>query len=901
MLASFTPNNFHIMMTTVDDILNSGTKLTPMMEQYFSIKKEHRDVLLLFRMGDFYEVFFDDAERASRLLNITLTHRGKLGDFPIPMAGIPHHAAGAYIDRLTLQGLKVAICEQVEDPREAKGLVKRKLTQIVSPGMPYEVERMPQVEGRYMGCAWQDKSTPAHFFYVLIDFTTGDFFGGKTDHEQELAQKLSLLSPKEFIHYPGQWDEVPAMKAFISDESILKTILGKDLFSAKEGALYIERLVPSFRADKTLNSHSALLPPLAALAFYISSTQGLNEFYHIRPFRLESDRGKLKVTLSTLVGLEILPPTRENYAHSLLGFMDKTQSALGGRELKQLFVSPLRDAEQLKMRHDFVEYFTQNTEKLSEFRTLLSGLRDLERIMAKVSNKKVNAADLLGLSQGIEIYHHIARALRDVPQGIFINFDRKLEKKFLDLRAKIQTFINDEIGAALDKGNLIKAGAHRERDRLSKLAVNSEGELLQMESKLKEKTGITTLKIRSNNINGYYIEVSKSHLKKVPSFFERRQTLVNSERFVTKELSEFEKEVFAAQEKLRRLEDALFNEVVGEVMELSTSILSMAKVLGFLDALLSLSYVSWQEEFVRPKISAKKIMHVEGGVHPLIRSYLKEHFVAHDLNLDEKKYFGLITGPNMAGKTTVMREMSIIQFLAQIGCFVPAKKAELGLCDYLFSRLGASDNILKGQSTFMVEMSEAAEIVRHATDRSLIVIDEIGRGTSTFDGLSLAWSLVEHFVQKVRALTLFSTHYHELTELVDKLPGAKNLTVETIATQGQVEFLYRLLEQSAGQSYGIYVAKLAGLPREILERSEVILHQLEGKEQKMVAPAIQHHHAGLDGQLSFFPETKPPALDPQSQEFQKIKKRLGSLNLMKMTPLEAMNELYQMQNQLQDH
>ena len=871
---------------TLEEIVQSGTKLTPMMDQYYSIRKQYPDILLMYRMGDFYELFFEDAIEASKLLNISLTHRGKLGEYRIPMAGIPHHAAATYIDRVTALGKKVAICEQIQDPKEAKGIVQRAVTQVVSPGMPYDLDKSESKDHSFMACAFKGKT--AHYL-VLIDYTTGDFMGQVFPDEDSMVEKLAIYKPKEFISFLGQWDNSPKVKDYLARESILSTHLSEEYFEEKYTSIYIEKLIATYQRDEVLKLDKDIIAPIGALSYYICSTQSLEAISHFRPFQLISFETDMKVTYSTLVGLEIFPKSRESYKDSILGFMDSTQSALGARKMKSVFQSPLKDLKKIQARQKLVQYLLDNNTELKNIRSLLGQTRDLERIMAKVSTGKVNGGDLLNLAQSNECHTELLAIFKETFKETLPSFSKKELETLAALEAQIKLTINDEIGANLDKGNLIKPGCDKERDKLAKFAQNATGALMDLEARYREQTGITTLKVKHNNVAGYFIEVSKTHANKVPKEFVRRQTLVNSERYQSPELADFEKDVVSSKEKLAKLEREIFHTLVSKVIKNSELVLKLANSLALMDVFQSFAWCAFQNDFTKPEIAKnKKQLKVKKGWHPLIKTTIKDQFVPHDLNLDEESFFGLITGPNMAGKTTVMREMAIIQFLAQLGSFVPAEKAELGIRDYLFSRLGASDDIIKGQSTFMVEMSETAEIIRHATADSLIVLDEIGRGTSTYDGLSIAWSLVEYFVSKTKALTLFSTHYHELIELVDELAGAKNLTVKTVNENGNVQFLYKLIEEGAGQSFGIHVAKLAGLPKEILNRSGEILGQLEGQQGQN---SVLGEKKDLN-QLDMFNPIPQVVFEDMSSP---ILEELEKLDLSNMTPIQAMNKLYELQ------
>lgn len=881
--------------TTLQDLINQGVKLTPMMEQYHSIKQNYLDTFLLFRMGDFYEAFFEDAQKAAKLLNITLTHRGKLGETSIPMAGIPHHAASTYIDRLTAMGLKVALCEQVENPKDAKGIVKRAVTQVVSPGMPFDLDKTDK-DQRYMASAFFSDD---HFYLVVIDFTTGDFKGHKLKEKEEFLEKLRSYSPRELITFMNQWEDIESVETLCNSMGTLTTFLSEEYFSTKYTDLFLEKVIPSYKRDAILKKEKAILSPIGALAYYICSTQNLEEFYHIKPFQLVNEEGNLKITLPTLTGLEIFPKNREQYKESLLGFLDRTQCALGSRQLRKMFLNPLRSKEEILKRQDLVEKLSQEMDLLKEVRREFSDIRDLERILAKISTGKATASDLINTAQAIRTFKEIDSKTKKFTSGLIRKLSKKEWEILNSLEQKITETINDEIGASLDKGNLIKAGCSKKRDKLAKLNTNANEELKEIEARYREETGISKLRVKSNNVAGYFIEISKIHTDKVPKHFDRRQTLVNSERYMTKELAEFEKEMISAKEKLEKLEREIFKGLTTQMSESSLEIQTLADVIGLTDSFQSLAWVAIHEEFTRPEISDEKGMTLKSAWHPLIKNAIRDQFIPHDLVLNKEVPFGLITGPNMAGKTTVMREVAIIQILTQIGSFVPALYAKTGLCDYIFSRLGASDDILKGHSTFMVEMAETAEIIRHATEKSLIILDEVGRGTSTYDGVSIAWSLVEHLSQNTKATTLFATHYHELIELAEDLEGTKNLTVETKNRNGEVQFLYRLIEEAASQSFGIYVAKLAGLPNGILSRSQEILSRLES------------HHNQKDGvkiikknseQLSFFPEEV--AVEETPIYLKELEKDLTDIDIQSLTPLEAMIKLDQFkkvisQNQIQ--
>jgi len=875
---------------SLQDLVNQGVKLTPMMEQYYQVKKQYPDILLMFRMGDFYEMFFEDAREAARILNITLTVRGKLGDVPIPMAGIPHHAAAVYVDRISQLGKKVVICEQLEDPKQAKGIVKRGVSQIVSPGMPYDLDKTSAMENKFIASGFYQNNI---FTLVLLDFTTGDFFGLTFKYIEEFCERLIMLKPKEFISFLGQWDKFPILEDYLSSIDVLKTHLSQEYFEEKHTGFYIQKLIPTYQRDGIIAQNHGVLSPLGALSYYVTSTQTIEKISHLRPFRIINNDENMKVTFSTLAGLEIFPRSRETESHSLLGYMDKTKTSMGARYLRQYFQNPSCDLNVITKRLDLIEGLMKKNSFLKSLRSKLDNVRDMDRIMAKVSTQKVTAGDMINMAIAIEAFFEIESEMEKEQ----FNFFQKLPKKDIEFLGKlakeIRVTISDEMGAHADKGNLIRPGASEERDRLASLSDSTAEELLRLESKYRTSTGIGNLKIKHNNISGYFIEISNSHLSKVPKTFQRRQTLVNNERYITTELEAFEKEITCALDKLIKLEKEIFVRITNEMADHGPLILDIAKRFAQMDVFQALAWVCFQENFVRPTIHAnKKMVEIQGAWHPLIKANIRDSFVTHNISLSEKCFFGLITGPNMAGKTTVMRETAIIQYLAQLGCFVPAAKAEVGICDYLFSRLGASDDIIRGQSTFMVEMAETAEILRHASGRSLIILDEIGRGTSTYDGLSIAWSLVEHFVKKLKGLTLFATHYHELISLVESLPEAKNLTVRTEQKNGKVQFLYELIEQGATQSFGIHVAELAGLPKEVLKRSKEILKELEKNQNTSSLELVDRISFGND-QLNMF-----VAMPQIPEHLTGLEQDLKSLDILNLTPIQALQTLHDMKTKI---
>ncbi|MDA9793041.1 DNA mismatch repair protein MutS, partial [Bacteriovoracaceae bacterium] len=667
----------------VYELVKSGVKLTPMMEQYFKIKENYKDMILLFRMGDFYEVFFDDAKDASRILNIALTHRGKLDGHPVPMAGIPHHAASNYIDKITANGMKAAICEQIEDPKMAEGIVKRAVTQVVSPSMPYDLEKIQVKDNKFIASGFFNNGI---YSLSFLDFTTGDFFGLNTKDEEDFIEQLRLYAPQEFIAYLGQFDQHKKINDFIQSERLLLTNISQEYFDEKISHEYIKNLIPAYKRDEILKQNPSIVSIIGAISYYVCSTQSLEKVDHIKQFKLHNNEDFLKVTYPTLVGLEIFPKSREFYKDSLLGHVDKSKTSMGSRLLKQFFLRPLKSSEQINKRFDAIEYFMQDLEGIKELRDDLTMIRDIDRIMAKVSTGKANASDLLNLATAIDFAIKNLEIHKKLPKGFLPQLAKQKLSSLKELSAHILNTINDEIGAKLDKGNLIRPKANRQRDKLAKVAFHASEAILELEQKFRKQTGIGNLKVKSNNVAGYFIEVSKMHTSKVPEEFKRRQTLVNCERYTNPALNDLESDIVNAKDKLLKLERKIFEDIIIQTTELISSINDVTQIIATLDVFQGFAWLTMQEELTRPEIvSDRKLLNIKGAFHPLIKKSIKDQFVAHDLLLDENQYFGLITGPNMAGKTTVMREMAIIQLLAQIGCFVPAESTQLSLCDYIFS------------------------------------------------------------------------------------------------------------------------------------------------------------------------------------------------------------------------
>ena len=873
--------------TTTRMVLDSGCRLTPMMRQYLSIKRgQEEGTVVLFRMGDFYECFFEDAADVARILGIALTRRGKVGGFPVPMAGIPHHAAGGYIDRLTAEGRKVAIAEQVEDPRDAVGIVRRAVVQVASPAIPYDLDKADPLGRRFIASAW---GRGGRHVLVAIDFTTGEFFGMAAGDGEDLMERIRLLSPREMLLHMGQFEGIPGFRALLKAYDVLPTYLSQEYFDPLFTAGHVERLVPGHGRDEALALDPDVLRPLGAVAYYVCSTQPQEGGYaHVRPFRMVGDDGKMRISLPTLTGLGVLPGPGEARAESLLGFLDRARTPLGSRRLHALLLSPLDDREGILARQELTAFLAGRPGLLEDVRGRLGAVGDPERILAKVGKGRATAADLRRLAAGAEAALGIWRDVADLPGGVFERLSAEEARAVGGFAAEVLAQVGEGPDATAEKGGLIKEGVSPKRDRLAGLLKGASGEVARLEGRYRKETGVARLKVGSNNVAGFFVEVGRGHAAEMPERFRQRHTLVNAVRYVTDELLALEHDVLTARGDLERTERELFGRLVAKASRLAGPLGKTASNVALLDAFASLAWTALDEGFARPVLLEGSGMRLRGAWHPLVKASLQDAFVPHDLALGEGRSLGLITGPNMAGKTTVMREAAIVQVLAQVGSFVPAAEARVGLCDRVFSRLGAGDDILKGRSTFMVEMGEVAGIVRHATARSLVVLDEVGRGTSTYDGLGIAWALVEHLMDEVGALVLFATHYHELVDVVAAREGGVNLTMETRSRKGEVRFLYRLVEGAAGQSFGIHVARMAGLPPSILARAGEVLGALERRvvdpgrvPAPGAAPAAGGPAAG-SGSAAAGPAAPSP-----------LERELAGLDPESLTPLEALQKLYE--------
>ncbi|MBU0457495.1 MAG: DNA mismatch repair protein MutS [Nanoarchaeota archaeon] len=808
------------------NILDIPTEqLTPGMRQYQEAKRNNPDCLIMLRMGDFYEMFYEDAVTSAKELEITLTARGK-GDKRAPLAGIPYHALESYLARLIKKGFKVAIIEQLEDPKNAKGLVKRGLVRIVTPGTVIESSMLNEKENNYIMSL---TSFADEYAAAFCDLSTGEFFTAKINSFPQLINEIIRLNPSECI-IPESLKVNHELIEKIKSNGVFVNSL-EDYYFRKENARKIllnhfnlASLDPFGLEDKKSN-----LVVSGALLKYLLETQK-NSLSHIKKISLRSNQNKMLLDSSTLRNLELTKNIKDGTTRgSLLSVFDKTVTAMGARLLKKWIKEPLLKKEIIKRRLNAVEALGKNIIVREEIINLLNEVYDLERLISRVNYGNASPRDLSALKKSLENIPPIKEKLNLLESDLLLNISKIHSLK--EIASLINKAIKEDSPLTIREGNIIKADYNEELDQLRDIKLNSKKYLKQIEEREKEKTGIQTLRIGFTRVFGYFIEVTKKNLHLVPETYIRKQTTANSERYITEELKIEEEKILGAEEKINELEYNLFQDILKKVSEQTLEVQETASKLSVLDVLCSLAKVAMENNYSKPEFVDQKVIQIKNGRHPVVE-IIEKSFIANDIFLNEKEMM-IITGPNMAGKSTVMRQTALIVLMAQMGSFVPAEQCVLGIVDRIFTRVGAYDDLSSGQSTFMVEMNETASILNNATKDSLIILDEIGRGTSTFDGVSIAWSVAEHIYNKVQAKTLFATHYHVMNKLAEKFSKIKNYNIAAKEVKGEVVFLHKLLEGGTDQSYGIHVAKLAGLPDEVIGRAKEIQEILE-KDDEMV-------------------------------------------------------------------
>ncbi len=885
----------------IDEIMD---QVSPMMQHYLSTKKQYPDCILFYRLGDFYEMFFEDAKIVSEELELTLT--GKACGLPerAPMCGVPFHALDSYLNRLVSRGYKVAICEQLEDPKNAKGIVKRDVTRVVTPGTNLDIQSIDEGVNNYLMAIVY---VADHFGLSVADVTTGDFFVTEVDSIGRLMDEISKFAPKEIICNSEFYMSGVRIDDLKTRLGIAVNSLDVRYFEERNAG---EMILSHFKVKSLdglgLMDYPAGVRAAGGVLSYLTETQknDLSNILRITPYTTSNF---LVIDSSTRRNLELCETLREKRKRgSLLWVLDHTRTAMGARKLRNLIEEPLIDPDEINRRLDAVEEFNSRIMDRDELREYLNAIYDLERLLCKVTYGSANPRDLIALHSSLAMLKPIRNVLSDFNMSLLSELAGNIDG-MEDLTDLIGRAIVEEPPIAQKEGGIIRDGYNEEVDRLRGASKNGKQWLMDLEERERERTGIKNLRIKFSKVFGYAFEVTNSFLSQVPPDYVRKQTLTGSERFITDELKQMEDTILNSEERLTSLEYELFDEVRREIGKNVERILTTAKAVAMVDVLQSLSYTAEHNQYVRPKINNKGTLKIKNGRHPVVEKMLDQGiFVPNDVMLDQNKnMISIITGPNMAGKSTYMRQCALIVLMAALGSFVPADEADICIVDRIFTRVGASDDLASGQSTFMVEMNEVANILRNATKRSLLILDEIGRGTSTFDGLSIAWAVVEHIADKKRlgAKTLFATHYHELTELEGKVPGINNFCFAVKENGDDVVFLRKIVSGGADKSYGIHVARLAGVPESVIARANDIVAELSDNDITYNIQAIAEESAEnvvtkakkqrkLDevdlGQMSLF--------DTISDN--DVLNELKELDLAHMTPMDALNTLYKLQNNL---
>ena len=882
--------------TTTIDI----KKLSPMMAEYVKTKQQYRDCILFYRLGDFYEMFFEDALTVTKELEITLTGKDCGLEERAPMCGVPFHAAETYINRLIEKGYKVAICEQVEDPKKAKGLVKREVIRVVTPGTTLDAASLDESKNNYL---MSIVSMEDHFGCAIADISTGDCFLTEVDKPQKLLDEINKFVPAEII-----CNDAFFMSGVDTDD--LKNRLGICVFPLDawyfDDSLCKRTLKEHFHVNTLeglgIQDYDSGVIASGALFLYLQETQksALSHMAGIRPYAAEK---YMLIDSSSRRNLELVETLREkNKRGSLLWVLDKTKTAMGARTLRSYVEQPLIDAQEINRRLEALEELNKSPMLRDEIREYLNPIYDLERLISRISYQSANPRDLVAFASSLEMLPHIRQILKDFKTPLLTELYEDMDP-LEDIAALIKSAIVEEPPLAQKDGGIIREGYHEDVDKFRRSRTDGKKWLTELEAREKERTGIKNLKIKYNRVFGYSLEVTNSFKELVPENYIRKQTLTNAERYITQELKDLEDLILGAEDKLYALEYELFCEVRDKVGAEVVRIQKTAKAVAALDVFASLALVAQRNNYVRPKINESGVLDIKNGRHPVVEQMIEhDMFIANDTYLDnQKKRVSIITGPNMAGKSTYMRQTALIVLMAQIGSFVPADKANIGIVDRIFTRVGASDDLASGQSTFMVEMTEVANILRNATAKSLLILDEIGRGTSTFDGLAIAWAVIEHIsdTKLCGAKTLFATHYHELTELEGKISGVNNYCIAVKEKGDDIVFLRKIVKGGADKSYGIQVAKLAGVPDSVIRRAKELVEELSDaditaavkdltsaskKKQKIVYDQVDM------AQMSLF----------DTVQDNDIVEEIRNLDMSHLTPMEAMNILYNLQNKIQN-
>lgn len=873
--------------------------LSPMMQEYVKKKAQYKDCILFYRLGDFYEMFFQDALTVTKELELTLTGKDCGLEERAPMCGVPFHAAETYINRLIEKGYKVAICEQVEDPKKAKGLVKREVIRVVTPGTTLDAASLDESRNNYLMSV---VATEGRFGCAIADITTGDCFLTEVDKPQKLLDEINKFVPAEII-----CNDAFFMSGVDTDD--LKNRLGICVFPLDawyfDDSLCKRTLMEHFHVNALeglgIQDYDSGVIASGALFLYLQETQksALSHMAEIRPYAAEKF---MLIDSSSRRNLELVETLREkNKRGSLLWVLDKTKTAMGARTLRSYVEQPLIDAEKINERLEALEELNQSPMLRDEIREYLNPVYDLERLISRISYQSANPRDLIAFSSSLEMLPYIRQIIKDFKSPLLTKICEDMDP-LEDIAQLIRSAIVEEPPLAQKDGGIIREGYNSDVDKFRRSRTDGKKWLTELEARERERTGIKNLKIKYNRVFGYSLEVTNSSKDLVPENYIRKQTLTNAERYITQELKDLEDMILGAEDKLYALEYELFCDVRDKVGAEVVRIQKTAKAVAALDVFASLALVAQRNNFVRPKINENGILDIKNGRHPVVEQMIEnDMFIANDTYLDnQKKRISIITGPNMAGKSTYMRQTALIVLMAQIGSFVPAEKANIGIVDRIFTRVGASDDLASGQSTFMVEMTEVANILRNATSRSLLILDEIGRGTSTFDGLAIAWAVIEHIsdTKLCGAKTLFATHYHELTELEGKIPGVNNYCIAVKEKGDDIVFLRKIVKGGADKSYGIQVARLAGVPDPVIRRAKELVEELSDAD---ITAAVKDLTAPKKKQKIVYDQVDMAQMSLfDTVQDNDIVEEIKNLDMSHLTPMEAMNILYNLQNKIQN-
>ncbi len=854
--------------------MKEDKNITPMLAQYHRIKDEYPDALVLYRLGDFYEMFYEDAHTGAKELNIVLTKKKVGKDRYIPMCGIPFHSADSYITRLVSKGYKVAVCEQLEDASKAKGIVKRDVIRVLTPGTYFENEKL---KSALLGI-FKERSK---YYTAFLDLSTGEFTGGILNRD-ELISFIGKFQPKEIL-IPESYDFSYLKSHF---KNIFISRLPEDYFNEDVCSEFLKFFKTTHISAFGFDSNEyKIIYPLSAVWKYAKTTQKsfLPFISTPKPYREDS---YVRLDYSAQKHLEIVNPNEGNI--SLFNVIDRTLTGMGRRRVRFFLLHPLKNSRDIIKRQDAVTELIKNADLRDKIREILDQIFDVERLISKISSNTSTPRDLVGLRESLKKISRLKEVGKEIKSDLLKELFEGIEN-YDWLIDKLNRYLEDDPPVHLKEGGLIKKGVDKNLDELKEIKEKGNEWVKKYQNRLREETGIQSLKIGFNKVMGYYIEVTKPNLKLIPDYFRRRQTLSNSERFITDELQKFEEKILSADEKIKAIEYEIFMKIREEVAFLSDRIGKTAQKVGIIDAIQSLSQIAVEKGWTKPEIYDGYDIEIKEGYHPVIRDFMPD-FVPNNLRMNRNSYFHIITGPNMAGKSTFIRQSALIVLLAQTGSYIPAKKGKIGVVDGIFTRIGSGDALAKGLSTFMVEMLEMANIVNNVTEKSLIVLDEVGRGTSTYDGLSIAWAISEYLAEKVKVKTLFATHYHELTQLEKEINGVKNFYMDIYEDGGNIKFLYRVKEGFTNKSYGIHVAKLAGIKEQIIKRAYEILYYFEEQRDKKLEENIfslkqsQEKYLEEIEDLPLFKEIE----NLQYGDFTKIIEEIEKLDIGSITPVEAL-------------